>query len=344
MDKNDLFRALGNIDEDFIEEANDTPRKHSAFPKLLTACACLALILCAGWGGGYLLKNYQEYNPEPRALCADVSMEAATPVSAMPPDFAFGAALGSDVWFYDSSTYILTWEDVTNTISMAEEMLQTAWESVAALNWEDYPETYQLGNLSYEGKEEQQVSFTITENEQTHVVRFYLEELFFGETPEAQKLLQAFLSCRRATLDTAVYMKDGNALKEAQVDVQYSSSASSIPADFSATLRWGEDSYLRIQQDGASLQKSGEAEKALDLDSQLVLGEIWKIAQDMDLAQCAASLMKESNGRIELQITADGAQYVLFFSPTEILADKDMESQRLLEILQICCQAALAQE
>lgn len=340
MDSKELFRALGDIDPDFIEEAQAKPRKHSAFPKLLTACACIALVLCVGWGGGYLLKNHMEFEVDP--LCAEATTEPAAPVAAMPQDFAFGSALGSDVWFYDNSTYILTWEDDTNGILPEESLLQKAWESVAVLNWADYPEDYRLGNLPYETKGEQRVSFTITENEQTHLVRFSLEELLFSDAPEARKLLTAFLSCRRAAFDTAARLGGGRGSADSAKDVQYSDP---IPEDFMVELNWGTGSFLFIQSDSVELQSNGE-KKSLAVISSTVLNQVWQIAQEMNLKRDATvyqmSGQEESGDYVTLRLTKDGQTYEMSFLPSEILAAKNMESQRLLEVLQICCQTALA--
>ena len=340
MDSKELFRALGDIDADFIEEAQTKPRKHSVFPKLLTACACVVLVLCVGWGGGYLLKNHMEFEVDP--LCAEATTEPATPVAAMPQDFAFGSALGSDVWFYDNSTYILTWADDTNGILPEESLLQKAWESVAVLNWEDYPDDYRLGNLPYEMKPGKEVSFTVTENEQTHVVRFSLEELLFSDAPEAKKLLTAFLSCRRTAFDTAARLGGGRGSADAAKDAQYSDP---VPEDFTVELNWGTDNLLLIRSESVELQSNGE-KKSLAVIGSTVLNQVWQIAQEMNLKRDATvyqmSGQEESGDYVTLRLTKDGQTYEMSFLPSEILAAKNMESQRLLEVLQICCQTALA--
>ena len=49
MDSKDLFRAMGDLEEELVRQA-DAPRRHAVrWPKAMAACACLAAILAGGW-------------------------------------------------------------------------------------------------------------------------------------------------------------------------------------------------------------------------------------------------------------------------------------------------------
>lgn len=66
MDSKDLFRALGDLEEELVRQA-ETPRRGRRWPKALAACACAALILAGAWLYGGRQKGADPAQTRPAA-------------------------------------------------------------------------------------------------------------------------------------------------------------------------------------------------------------------------------------------------------------------------------------
>lgn len=170
MNERDLFRAIGDVSDDLIEEAGSTPRKSHLRIYLSTAvAACLCIVVLTVAGGLFASKSADKDTADhAQRYCVSENMAAAPKESANPADGLFSSsctptdaevvsqsetpaysydAMPQDFSFhllwngqeYDSSTRIFT-DSSGNTVplSLEQSELEQIWMLLSGL---ELPET-----------------------------------------------------------------------------------------------------------------------------------------------------------------------------------------------------------